>query len=159
MLRVVVTHLGLPTDQVLEPTRFRIRLEEAPGDPLTTAEANALVNALGVYRDVNGNGVFDPNDDQIAEDGFLTLVDGVHEITFATSSDNEIAVGTPAILFVTALLTNDAATQNPSRFRATLLTEGPSRASSSTRCGARPFVSPARSTCRRTSRWRRCRSS
>ena len=64
MLRLTVTHGGRAGDSDLELARLGLRFQEnEPTDPLSTAEANALVEELRVYRDANGNGTFDPGSD------------------------------------------------------------------------------------------------
>ena len=48
MLRATVTHLGRAGDGPLELALLGLLFEESPGDPLTTAEANALIESLRV---------------------------------------------------------------------------------------------------------------
>lgn len=127
MLRVVATHLGRAGDGALELARFGLLLEEAAGDPLTSAEANLLIESLRVYRDTNGNGIFDPADALVTSIGTLALAAGVQDVPFADGDPNvAVAFGTPRTYFVVVELTADAATQNPNRVRATLLQLGPS---------------------------------
>jgi hypothetical protein len=128
MLRVVATHLGRTGDGALELSRFGLLLEEAAGDPLTTAEANLLVETLSVYRDANGNGVFDPAADvPVTAIDVLALTNGVQEMPFADGDPNvAVALGAPRTYFVLVTLTAEASTQNPNRLRVTLLQLGPS---------------------------------
>jgi hypothetical protein len=127
MLRVIATHLGRTGDGVLELVRFGILLEEAAGDPLTTAEANLLVESLRVYRDANGNGLFDPTDALVTSVGTLALAGGVQDVVFSDGGAHVVvALGAPQTYFVVVELTPDASTQNPNRLRATLLQLGPS---------------------------------
>lgn len=125
MLRVVATHLGRAGDGPLELARFGVLLEEAAGDPLTSSEANLLVESLRVYRDANGNGTFEPTDTLVASIGTLSLAAGVQDVPFADGDPNvAVAFGTPQTFFVVIELTADAATQNPNRVRTTLLQLG-----------------------------------
>jgi hypothetical protein len=127
MLRVTATHLGRAGDGPLELARFGVLLEEAAGDPLTSSEANLLVESLRVYRDANGNGTFEPTDTLVASIGTLSLAAGVQDVPFADGDPNvAVAFGTPQTFFVVVELTADAATQNPNRVRTTLLQLGPS---------------------------------
>jgi hypothetical protein len=127
MLRVVATHLGRAGDGPLELARFGVLLEEGAGDPLTTGEANLLVESLRVYRDANGNGIFDPADTLVTSIPTLSLTGGVQAVPFADGDANvAVAFGAPATFFVVVELTADAATQDPNRVRTTLLQVGPS---------------------------------
>jgi hypothetical protein len=127
MLRVVATHLGRPGDGALELARLGLLLEEGAGDPLTTAEANALVESLRVYRDANANGLFDPADALATSIGTLALTGGVQLVPFADGDPTmTVAVGEPGSYFVVVELTEGAAVQNPNRLRVTLLQLGPS---------------------------------
>ena len=127
MLRVVATHLGRAGDGALELARFGVLLEEAAGDPLSSAEANLLVESLRVYRDANGNGIFEPTDTLVTSIGTLSLAAGVQDVPFADGDPTvAIAFGTPQTFFVVVELTAAAATQDPNRLRATLLQLGPS---------------------------------
>jgi hypothetical protein len=127
MLRVVATHQGRAGDGALELARFGVLLEEAAGDPLTTAEANLLVESLRVYRDANGNGTFEPTDTLVTSIPTLSLAAGVQDVPFADGDANvAVAFGTPATFFLVVELTADAATQEPNRLRTTLLQLGPS---------------------------------
>jgi hypothetical protein len=106
-----------------------VLFEESPGDPLTSAEANALVESLRVYRDANGSGVFEPATDALVTSvPTLTLTGGVATVAFVDGDANvQVAVGTPRAYFVVVELTTTASGQVPNRFRVTLLQTGASR--------------------------------
>jgi len=57
-----VTHRGRAGDSDAEFARLELLFEEAPGDPLSSAEANSLIDTLAVYRDT-GSGVFEAGSD------------------------------------------------------------------------------------------------
>jgi hypothetical protein len=128
MLRVVATHRGRAGDGSLELASLGLLFEEAAGDPLTSAEANAVIESLRVYRDVNGSGVFEPGTDVLVADvPTLALAAGVQTVPFTDGDANvEIAFGAPRTYFVVVALTSDASTQTPNTFRMTLLGLGPS---------------------------------
>jgi hypothetical protein len=128
MLRATVTHLGRVGDGPLELASLGLRLEESPGDPLTTAEANALIESLRVYRDANGNGVFEPASDVLVTSiGTLSLAAGVQGVPFTDGDVNvQVTAGTPRAFFVVVELTGNASTQVPNQFLVTLLQVGPS---------------------------------
>jgi hypothetical protein len=127
MLRVSATHLGRIADGDLELARFGVRVEEGPGDPYTTAEANAVIEALRAYRDANGNGVFDLGTDvQVAIVDQLALADGAQAIAFADGDPGvQVAPGASRTYFVIAELTADASDQAPNNFRLVHLGRSP----------------------------------
>jgi hypothetical protein len=88
MLGATVAHLGRPGDGPLELASLGLRFEESPGDPLSTAEANALIESLRVYLDANGNGVFDPSDVLVTSVPSLALTGGVQAVPFADADPN-----------------------------------------------------------------------
>jgi hypothetical protein len=126
MLRATVTHLGRPGDGPVELASLGLRFEESPGDPLTTVEANALVESLRVYRDANGTGVFEPATDVLVTSvGTLSLTNGVQSVTFTDGDANlQVVVGTPRTYFVVVELTANASTQVPNQLMVTLLETG-----------------------------------
>lgn len=128
VLRLTVTHGGRVGDSDLELARLGLLFEEEPGDPLTSAEANALVEELRVYRDADGNGAFDPGTDVLVTTvPKLALAAGVQTVPFADDDPNvRVAFGTAQTFFVVAQLTADASQQAPHQFRVTHLATGPS---------------------------------
>jgi FG-GAP-like repeat len=128
MLRATVTHLGRPGDGPLELASLGLRFEESPGDPLTTAEANALVESLRVYRDANANGIFEPATDVLVTTiGTLALTAGVQTVPFTDGDPNvQVVQGTSVGYFVVVELTATASGQVPNQLMVTLLQVGPS---------------------------------
>lgn len=128
IFRLTVTHAGRAGDANLELARIGLLLEEDLGDPLSTAEANALIAELRVYRDTNGNGTFDPGTDTlITTVPNLALTAGVQTIALPDGDPNlQVAFGTPQTYFVVAQLTGTASQQAPNQFRVTHLAIGPS---------------------------------
>ncbi len=126
LLRLDLRHLGRTGDSDLELVSLGLLFEEGPGDPLTTAEANLLIEGLRVYRDANGNGVFEPGVDALVSTlGTLALVAGVQTLSF-TDADPQVQVpaGASRTFFAVAELTADASTQVPAQFRVTHLATG-----------------------------------
>jgi hypothetical protein len=142
MLRVMATHRGRAGDGSLELAGLGLLFEEAAGDPLTSAEANAVIESLRVYRDLNGSGVFEPGTDVlVTEVPMLSLTAGVQDVPFTDGDANvEIAFGTPRTYFVVVALTADASAQTPNRFRVTLLGLGPSASRAEDRTYDIPLV-------------------
>jgi len=132
ILRVVATHRGRAGDTDVELVTFELLFEESAGDPLTTAEANNLIENLYVYRD-NGSGSFEPGADTlVATIGTLSLAAGTQTVVFADGdSDVRVVFGTPVTYFVVVELTGDAADQTPNQFRVTHVTDPESLGSSS----------------------------
>jgi hypothetical protein len=128
ILRLTVTHGGRAGDSDLELARLGLLFEEDLGDRLTSAEANALVEELRIYRDADGNGTFEPGTDTlVATVPTIALTNGVQTVTFADGDPNvQVAFGTPRTYFVVAQLTGNASQQVPHQFRLTHLATGPS---------------------------------
>jgi hypothetical protein len=127
MLRIAVTHGGRAGDGDLELARLGLRFEEGAGDPLTTAEANAIIETLRLYRDADGNGLFDPALDVLVTSvPTLALAAGVQTVPLADGDPQvQVAPGSPRTYFVVTEITADASTQSPNRFRVTHLGLGP----------------------------------
>jgi hypothetical protein len=123
MLRVVATHLGRPGDHDVELASLGLLFEESEGDALTTAEANALVESFRVYRDGDGNGVFDPALDVLVTTvPTLTLENGIATVMLPDGDPNlQVALGSPRAYFLVVELTANASTQEPHQLRLTHL--------------------------------------
>ncbi|TFH16214.1 MAG: VCBS repeat-containing protein [Lentisphaerales bacterium] len=125
MLRITMTHRGQPGDTDEELSEMILLFEEAGGDPLTSVEADALIEDLHLYVD-NGNGVFEPAYDTL----FVTLSsfslsNGMERIVLPDYDESlQVVHGTPHIYFLVANLAVEASAQSPDRFRITHLTEG-----------------------------------
>jgi FG-GAP-like repeat len=127
MLRIDAAHLGRAGDHDAELASLGLLLEESAGDPLTTAEANALIASLRIYRDANGDGVFDPGDTLVATVADLVLTAGVQTVAFADGDANvQLTLGAPRTYFVVVELAADANQQTPHQLRVTHLGLGPS---------------------------------
>jgi FG-GAP-like repeat len=126
-LRLDAAHLGRTGDHQLELASLGLLFEQAPGAPLTTSEANALVESLRVYRDENGNGAFDPAADTLVVSlPTLFLAGGVQTLLLPDGDPTvEVSPGAPRTFFVVAELTPNASQQAPNHFRVTHLGLGP----------------------------------
>lgn len=124
LLQVVASHRGRAGDHDIAIERWTLRFEQAPGDPLTSAEANALVETLSVYLD-DGDGVYEPAHDIVVQSvASLALVAGVQTVDFpAGDPATEVTQGSPRTYFVAVQLTANAATQAPNQFMVTNVTE------------------------------------
>lgn len=120
---LVATHLGRPADGSLELALLGLKLEQAPGDPLTNAEANALIESLRIYADANASGAFEPGiDELVLTVPTLALVGGVQAVPLEDGNPNvQVVLGTPRTHFVVAELAANANTQPTNQFRVTLL--------------------------------------
>jgi hypothetical protein len=128
MLRFEAHHRGRAGDGSLELASLGLRLEEDAGDPLTTAEANAIIENLSVYIDSNGTGAFEPAGDVLVTIvPTLTLAAGVQLVPFVDGDVKvEVGFGHSRTYFVVTELTANASTQSPNRLRMALLGLGPS---------------------------------
>jgi hypothetical protein len=129
LLRITVRHNGRTGDGDIELSSLELLFEESAGDPLTTAEANALVANLYVYRD-DGSGAFEIGSDTLVTSmDVLTLTNGVQTVPFANGDPNvRVVLGAPPTFFVVVELTADAGAQTPFQLRLTHLTESSSTA-------------------------------
>jgi hypothetical protein len=119
---------GRGDDHGVELASLGLLLEQEPGDPLSSAEADAIFDSLRLYRDADGNGVLDPGLDLlVASVTTLTLTSGVHRFVFTDGQPEvQVAAGVPAVLFVALELAPDANQQPVNTFRVTHLATGPS---------------------------------
>lgn len=124
LLQVTAAHNGRPGDNDLELTSLALLFEEAAADPLSTAEANALIDNLYVYLD-DGSGVFEAaNDTLVTTVTTLSLSGGVQIVPFNDGDPNiQVAHGMEQSFFVVVALTADAHNQTPNSFTVTHLTE------------------------------------
>ena len=129
LLRIDVTHNGIPSDTDAELVTLDLLFEESAGDPLSNAEANALIENLYIYLDT-GSGSFESGTDTLVSTvGTLTLAAGEMTVAFSDGDTNvQIIQGTPKTYFVVTELTSDAGTQVPAALRITHVTESSSTA-------------------------------
>jgi len=128
VLRIAMDHRGRPDDRAEELAALTLKFEESPGDPLSSAEANALADRLRVFRD-DGDAVFEPGADAlVTSTGTLTLTVGTQTFTLPDASVlTSVNLNTGATFFVVVDLTTNASMQTPNQFRIVHLTEGGSR--------------------------------
>jgi hypothetical protein len=130
VLRIVATHRGRSGDAEAELATLELVFEDSAGDPLTSDQANSLIDNLHIYGDDDGSGSFEPGSDSLVTTvGQLALVAGTQTVSF-TPGDAQVglAYGTPVTLFVVVELADDAASQAPGGFRVTHVTESSSTA-------------------------------
>ena len=127
VLKIDAIHRGRAGDGDLELATLELRFEESPGDPLTSAEANALIANLYVYRD-DGSGVFESGSDlPVAIVSTLSLIAGQQTVSFTDGDPNvQVTQGTSRSYFVVPELTGNAASQVPDSFLVTHVTESSS---------------------------------
>ena len=129
LLKVAVSHYGRSGDNALELRTLELRFAGPQGVPLTTTQANNLVDYLLVFRDT-GSGVFESDTDVLVKVlTSLSLSSGVQTVTF-TDGDPDVAVSAAATrsYFVATLMTANASSQSPNAFRITHVTEASSTA-------------------------------
>jgi len=80
-LAIAPVHLGRIGDNLAEPASIGVRLENAAGLALSTAQAAAVFSDLHVYVDANGNDAFDAGSDTfIVSSGSPSLTAGAMQI-------------------------------------------------------------------------------
>ena len=114
LFAVDLAHGGRAGDNDLELATLELLFEESPGDPLSTAEANALIDGLTVYLD-DGSGVLEPGPDYVvASLATLALGAGRQTVTMIDGDSLfQVAPEATKRFFVVAALTADAASQTP----------------------------------------------
>jgi len=129
VLRIVPRHRGRSGDGDLELTGIELLFEASTGDPLSSDEANALIESVSIYRD-DGSGSFNADSDtRIATVGTLTLTAGRTTVALADGDpDAQVSFAQGRTYFVVVELRADAARQTPHQFRVTHLTEASSTA-------------------------------
>jgi uncharacterized repeat protein (TIGR01451 family) len=107
LFRLQLTPRGLATDNEVELAMVELLLEEAPGDPLGSAEADALLEQIEILRDNPSGGtpgVLDGSDISLATTSSFTLSPaGVLRLEIAdNTAQAAIAQGGSGNFFVTA---------------------------------------------------------
>lgn len=124
---VDVAHRGRNGDTDTEVASAELRFDDGGGGPLTSGVANALVEAIRLYRD-GGNGVFDGSDTLLAEQSTLSL-DGLGTQTIALVDGDpnaQVSHGADGLIFV--VLEAAAGGGSPNTVRVTHVTEASSTA-------------------------------
>ncbi|MEM6795141.1 MAG: FG-GAP-like repeat-containing protein, partial [Acidobacteriota bacterium] len=132
LFRVVARHNGLVGEQDMELATLELLLEETPGDPLTTNEAQAILQNAFVYVD-DGNGLWSAVDDTLVTTvprGSILLDEGgVFSIPFGDGDANvRVQQAAPRTYFVILETTANFTSRGLFSFRATHLTESSSTA-------------------------------
>lgn len=129
VLRIEVANRGIAGNNNARLDTVSLLLESTAGAPLSTAEANALIENLRIFADSNDSGAFEPGVDQsVAIVPYLSLNSG--KITVAVRGNAlavQVAPGTSRSFFVVPQLTANAASQSPNTFRMTHFTQGTGR--------------------------------
>jgi hypothetical protein len=121
LFQVVFTHNGIASDRTLELNTFALDLlRDDCSTPLTSAEANAIIDNLRVRLD-DGDAAFetDGSDSIEADVGTLNLSGGVQTVTF-TDGDSDVQVSAGGVIsktyWISVLTTGDASQQDPRSF-------------------------------------------
>ncbi len=126
ILRIEVGNRGIPGNDNARLDTVSLLLDSSAGVPLTTAQANALIESLRIYADINDSGAFESNVDvPVAMIPHLVLNAG--KLTVPVQGNAlaiQIAPGTSRSFFVVPRLTVNAGAQNPAAFRLTHFTQG-----------------------------------
>lgn len=120
ILQITPVHIGLLSDPDMELRNIGIQIDDGAGTPLSSEEANALIQGMHVWFDADSNGSFNPYAD--------TLLTIVSEIELDVSGFANIAVphGSPNPninpsafhnFFLVVTTTSDASAQVPNQFR------------------------------------------
>ena len=118
LLRIRVTHNGYPAEESVRLSRWRVRLTGPDSSPLTSVEANALVDTLWVYRDT-GNGWWSTGDSPVITVTSLALDGNGYQTLLFGDSDPQtvVPVGSTASFFVVVEIADSAVYQTPNAFQ------------------------------------------
>ena len=127
VLRLSVTSRGQAGDDNARLASVSLLLESSPGVPLTTSQANALIENLYIYADADNSGSFEPDLDlAVAVVPWLSLNAGKLTVGVRDNAPAvQIAPGATRNFFVVPQMTANAASQNPKTLRITHFTQGP----------------------------------
>ena len=126
-LRFAVSNLGLAGDNNARLNSVAMLFERSAGVPLTTAEANALIDTFYIFLDSNSSGVFEPAADTlVAAFPNLALSNGRQSFSLAGATPASVSVGpaTTRNYFAVAKIAVIAAAQTPNSFRVTHISHG-----------------------------------
>jgi hypothetical protein len=131
-LKITATHRGRSGDNPGELASIELQFDDgsgAPGStPLTTAQANAVIENIAIAKD-DGNGTFDELGDTLMASYSALTLDGQGRESF-TLPDNDTNAqfdyGDPSTYFVVIQSTADASSQIPASFRITHVTSASS---------------------------------
>lgn len=128
VLRIAVSHRGIAGDSAVRLGTLKLRLETSAGTPLTSAQADALLDKIAVHLDADSSGVFDPAiDHAVATVTQLVLNAGELSFPFTGSvpADVQIAQGATRSYFVVIKMTQNATAQTPAAVRVAHRSLGP----------------------------------
>ncbi|HIP87590.1 MAG TPA: hypothetical protein EYH27_04035 [Anaerolineales bacterium] len=118
ILAIPFTHNGLPGEEAVRPIWWRLRFTAPDGTPLTSAQANDVVDTLWIYRD-GGNRRWSVVDTAVVTVADLTLdADGYQTIT-PDPGDARLVVdpGETVYFFVVVRAANGAMHATPNEFQ------------------------------------------
>ncbi len=129
-LKITTTHEGRAGDSALALTSFELYFDSGDDTmPLTSAEANALIENLYIYYDNDTDGLFDGTERLVTTVDTLALTGGSTAVELPFSASVQIGgPGSNMVYFVVAELTSNAGNQTPSNLRITHVTEASSTA-------------------------------
>ncbi len=115
-LVVTLSHRGRLGESPVALTELSLLFEEAPGDPLTQEEGDALIADVAAHLD-DGSGSFEFGSDLALVSGtFVDFFQG--GLTFSSADPRvQVAAGTSKTFYVVVRLTGDASLQTPHQFR------------------------------------------
>ncbi len=118
LMQIVVSHHGKVVDHDVELAEWRLTFKDATGTPLTSAQADVLFASLTVYRDTNGDSVWQVGDTPVITISEPALISGVQSFSFV-SGDELVAVSATQTItyFVVATMEITASEQSPFVFQ------------------------------------------
>ncbi|MGE0083816.1 MAG: FG-GAP-like repeat-containing protein [Desulfococcaceae bacterium] len=122
VLKLVFTHTGKAGDVDSELSEIELLLEESPGAPINSVQADAIFESISVYIDADSNGQFSVVDKPVLIQSTFSLTDGKLILKLNHYDENvKVSYGSPKTFFIVPKLASDAYFQTPDQFHITFL--------------------------------------
>ncbi|MCO5190902.1 MAG: VCBS repeat-containing protein [Anaerolineae bacterium] len=123
LLKITAIHNGRQGDEAIELETLALRFEDQGGTPLTTADANALIDNVSLYLD-NGDGSFVIGEDtSVTSIETINLSDGVMSWSLPSGETLiQFESQVSRTYFLVVKLTTASASHMPNQFQVTHLT-------------------------------------
>jgi hypothetical protein len=118
VMRVKVAHNGVPGDNNLELAQWQVGFLKLNSSPMTSNEANNLINQIAIYRSSDDS--WGVSDTLVTSLDTLTLVDGCQTIDFSDGDTNvQVPFGADITYFIVLEITPNGSAQTPNQFQVT----------------------------------------
>jgi hypothetical protein len=137
VLQIVASNSGYGSDNNAQLFSVALDLDSSAGVPMTTAQANLLIDRVDVYADTNGSNAFEVSADTlVGRANELVLSGGLLTVPIVPTNPTDAQIAARATVsdprlsrtfFVVARAGGTGSTQVPNTFRMTHRSKGPGR--------------------------------